>query len=113
MAYQVPESYVSVRFTILGIEDPTNLLSPSTVIVELCVQFSIYNLPFPPFPTFIFFTPSSPMSIHHLLDSTLGAAYVGNIFAAVYVRSSFCFACLTVPLSLYGMTNVQTFIFFK
>jgi hypothetical protein len=54
------------------------------------------------------------MPIHHLqLDSTLGAAYVGNIVAAVYVQSSFCYSCLTVTPSLYGMTNVQTFIFFK
>jgi hypothetical protein len=49
----------------------------------------------------------------HLLDGTLGAIYVGNIVAAVYVQSSICFSCLTVPSSLYGMTNVQTFIYFK
>jgi hypothetical protein len=47
------------------------------------------------------------------LDSTLGAIYVGNIVAAVYVQSLFYFPSLTVPPSLYGMTNVQTFIFFK
>jgi hypothetical protein len=56
----------------------------------------------------------------HSLDSTLGAAFLGTLAAAVYVQKHHSMGAFLLTrmlasylTSLYGVTSVQTFMYFR